>query len=276
MQIWQIDISKRPYKDQTGQILWELCVCDSSDTGFRYSSLCPQSEVNAEWLTKTLKNAQQGTLPDRFDVFRPQCLGLIETAGKLLGVAVQPNPHCVHLKTWLSQQNYQNSKYYTDEIFNPLAIERTPPTPAPIQGQQWRFAALNAADLIDAFTDLPIPILNMPKSLYPVNLGIASTTPVPGIIIDAGRQSMRLAQWLQETQPVALNYIAGSPDGLILEAGLAERWVLATFEDPEVTKAGQIYQQRKQKSHQLHFILIRPDDSGITYTGFWLLQNPTL
>ncbi len=131
-------------------------------------------------------------------------------------------------------------------------------------------------NLINAFTDLPIPILNMPKSLYPVNLGIASTTLVPGIIIDAGRQSMRLAQWLQETQPVALNYIAGSPDGLILEAGLAERWVLATFEDPEVTKASQIYQQRKQKSHQLHFILIRPDDSGITYTGFWLLQNPTL
>ncbi|NEQ67039.1 MAG: DUF1092 family protein, partial [Symploca sp. SIO2D2] len=23
----------------------------------------------------------------------------------------------------------------------------------------------------------------------------------------------------------------------------------------------------------LHFLLVQPDDSGMTYTGFWLLQN---
>jgi len=273
MKIWQIDFSKRPYKNQRGQTLWELCVCDSSDAGFRYSSICPQSEVNAHWLTESLKKIQNGTLPDRFDVFRPQCLGLIETSGKILGVPVQPNRHCLHLKTWLSEQEYKNNEYYTGESFEPLAFEKLPPIPAPIQGKEWRFGTLNAGDLIEVFADLPIPILSMPKSLYPVNLGLASTVPIPGIIIDGGRQSIRLAKWLHETQPAALNYIAGAPDGLILDAGLADRWVLATFEDVDVAKAGLMYQQRKQQSHQLHFILIRPDDSGMTYSGFWLLQD---
>jgi hypothetical protein len=101
---------------------------------------------------------------------------------------------------------------------------------------------------------------------------LASTVPVPGVVIDGGRQSMQLAKWLQDAKPWALNYIAGEPDGLILEAGLVDRWVVATFEDSEVKAAAQIYQQRKQLSKGLHFLLVQPDDSGMTYTGFWLLN----
>jgi hypothetical protein len=84
---------------------------------------------------------------------------------------------------------------------------------------------------------------------------------------------MQLARWLQDVQPVALNYIAGAPDGLILEAGLVERWVVATFEDKEVATAAQMYEQRKQLSRGLHFLLVQPDDSGMTYSGFWLLRE---
>ncbi|HEY9862295.1 MAG TPA: Tab2 family RNA-binding protein, partial [Candidatus Obscuribacterales bacterium] len=141
-----------------------------------------------------------------------------------------------------------------------------------IQGEQWRFAAIAAGQLVAAFQDRPIPILEMPEILLPLSLGLASDLPVPGVIIDAGRRSMKLAQWLQQVRPVALNYMAGSPDGLILEAGLADRWVLATFEDPEVKTAAQAYEQRKQASQGLHFLLVQPDDSGMTYSGFWLLQ----
>jgi hypothetical protein len=57
-----------------------------------------------------------------------------------------------------------------------------------------------------------------------------------------------------------------------LEAGLVDRWVVVTFEDSEVKAAGKIYQERKQLSQGLHFLLVQPDDSGMTYTGFWLLQ----
>jgi hypothetical protein len=84
---------------------------------------------------------------------------------------------------------------------------------------------------------------------------------------------MQLARWLQDAQPVALNYIAGAPDGLILEAGLVDRWVVATFGDKEVATAAQMYEQRKQLSRGLHFLLVQPDDSGMTYSGFWLLRD---
>ncbi len=108
--------------------------------------------------------------------------------------------------------------------------------------------------------------------MKPLNLGLASTLAVPGVVIYGGRRSLPLARWLKEARPVALSYIAGAPDGLVLEASLVDRWIVATFEDSEVTAAAKIYEQRKQQSNGLHFLLVQPDDSGMTYTGFWLLK----
>ncbi|TVQ65436.1 MAG: DUF1092 family protein, partial [Spirulina sp. DLM2.Bin59] len=31
--------------------------------------------------------------------------------------------------------------------------------------------------------------------------------------------------------------------------------------------------QQRQASRGLHFLLIQPDDSAITFTGFWLLAD---
>jgi len=59
----------------------------------------------------------------------------------------------------------------------------------------------------------------------------------------------------------------------VLESGLVDRWILATFTDAEVTTAGKLYQQRKRLSHGLHFLVVQPDKSGMTYSGFWLLQD---
>lgn len=276
MRIWQADFYKRPLKNEAGQKLWELLVCEATGS-FMYSALCPQSEANASWLVEHLKRAYGGHLPDLIQVFRPQSLSLLETAGKLLGVPVEPYRQCNLLKDWLllKAKHYPEEPNYTGESLDLLAVDRPPPVPLPenLLGEQWRFAALNAGDLIDAFAGRAIPVLELPESLLPINLGLASTVPVPGVIIDGGRQSMKLARWLQDARPVALNYIAGDPDGLILEAGLADRWVLATFEDEEVAAAAKAYQQRQQLTQGLHFLLVQPDDSGMTYSGFWLLRN---
>ena len=116
----------------------------------------------------------------------------------------------------------------------------------------------------------------MPKFLFPINLGIASTVPVPGVAIYGGRKSMQLARWLQAAKPVSLNYIpteVGESGGLVLESGLVDRWIVATFEAREIAKAAQVYEQRKQESQGLHFLLVQPDDSGMTYSGFWLLRE---
>lgn len=278
MVIWQVDFYRRPLQDDSGEKLWELSICDL-DRNFTFSTFCPQSQANSGWLVEQLQQVSQENLPDLIQVFRPQSLGLIEAAAQVLDIEVEATRRTFALKQLLEERakQYQKMSNYTGEAYNSVMLESPPPVPLPenLWGDRWRFAALPAGDIEDAFKNRPIPILEMPELLLPLNLALASTVSVPGVIIDGGRQSMRLARWIQAAKPVALNYIPGSPDGLILEAGLVDRWIVATFEDPDVKAAGKIYQQRQQLSHGLHFLLVQPDDSGMTYTGFWLLNfNP--
>jgi len=276
MRIWQADFYRRPLQDETGKPLWELLICDGAQT-FQFSAFCSQSEANSNWLAAQLhQQAQTQNLPDLIQVFRPQSLSLIEAAAKVLGIKVEATRRTAALKLLLQKraEEYSSMPNYTGEAYRASSLEMAPPVPLPenLWGDGWRFASLPAGDIVEAFQERPIPILEMPELLLPLTLGLASTVPVPGVVIDGGRQSMRLAKWLQDAKPFALNYIAGAPDGLILEAGLADRWVVATFEDSEVKTAAEIYQQRQQLSKGLHFLLVQPDDSGMTYTGFWLLK----
>lgn len=272
--IWQVDFYRRPIKDEAGQSLWELLICDSA-SDFTYEAFCPQSQVNVNWLVEQFEQAlakfSHKNRPEKIQVFRPQSLSLIETAAEKLGIPVEATRRTESLKAILKVRQYSQN----GEPFDPIDLEKPPPIPLPekLWGEKWRFATLMASEIEDSFAGQPIPILEMPEFLLPINLGIASSLPVPGVVIDGGRQSLRLARWIQESRPVALNYITGEPDGLILEAGLVDRWVVATFSDREVTAAAQIFSQRKQESKGLHFLLVQPDDSGMTYSGFWLLQN---
>ncbi|MEN8447216.1 MAG: Tab2 family RNA-binding protein, partial [Cyanobacteria bacterium J06555_13] len=52
-----------------------------------------------------------------------------------------------------------------------------------------------------------------------------------------------------------------------------DRWILTTFEDDDVAAAARTFTERKIAAKGLHFLLVRPDDSGMTYTGLWLLQQ---
>lgn len=272
MIIWQIDFYRRPGKDEAGNVLWDILICNSTRT-FTYEALCLQSEANSRWVVEQLEVAidRQKSKPDKIQVFRPQSFSIIETAAQKLGIIVEATRRTTALKEWLQARKYSE----TGENYHPLALDKPPPVPLPEQllGERWRFATLLASDIEEGLAELPIPILEMPEFLLPLNLGIASTAAIPGVIIYGGRQSMRLARWLEESQPFALNYIAGTPDGLILEAGLIDRWVVATFEDKEVAAAGKMYEQRKQQTKGLHFLLVQPDDTGMTYSGFWLLRG---
>lgn len=275
MQIWQADFYRRPLKHPTGEALWEFLICDQTRT-LEYRAVCPQSQANSTWLIQQLQQATQTHKPDVIFVFRPQSVSLISTAAQALGIAVQPNRRTPTLKSWLQEraQDYPNLPEYTAEAYEPVKLDKPAPVPLPenLWGENWRFATLSAAEMVSAFSERPIPILEMPDILHPIHLGLSSGVPVPGIVIDGGRQSMQLARWLQQAQPISLHYIPGAPDGLILEAGLVDRWVLATFEDAEVSEAAKMFTERKQLSKGLHFLLVQPDDSGMTYTGFWLLK----
>ena len=278
MTVWELDFYHRPLQDEAGKPLWELLVCDAVGT-FQFIAFCPQVEASGDWLLAQLQQSIDAgqPQPDRIRVFRPQTLNLLETAGKHLGIRIEATRRTPSLKRWLQEraQHYPTLAGYTGQPYQPLALDKLPPVPLSetLWGDRWRFATLPAADLVDAFRDRMIPILDMPDALLPLNLGLASTTPIPGVVIDGGRQAMRLALWLQQTQPISLSYLPGAPDGLILEAGLVDRWILTTFEDTEVATAGQEFERRKALSQGLHFLLVQPDDSGMTFSGFWLLKT---
>lgn len=278
MTIWQADFYRRPLQDQLGNSLWELVVCNTDRT-VTLSVFCSQPEANSAWITQQLQQLieKAGRSPTQIQVFRPQSVSLLQAACQPLGITVVPTRETAALKAFLQERAavYRTLPHYTNQPYNPVELEKPPPLPLPenLWGEHWRFATIAAQDLVPAFQNRPIPILEMPAYRLPVQLQLASTLPIPGVIIDGGRRSMQLARWLQRAKPFALHYIPGQPDGLILEAGLVERWVLTTFEDQEVIAAAKAFQERQQQAKGLHFLLVQPDDSGMTYSGFWLLQQ---
>lgn len=277
---WQLDFYRRPLQTEDGKPLWELLICDEN-MEFTYGEFCPQSEASAVWLRSQLQIAKTkaGGWPPYISIFRPQSVSLTEVACRELPPEVRPEVRPQRdtetLKQWLRSRTlwYANLPNYTREPYDAIAIDRPAPTPMPdyLMGDGWQFAAINP-DQLSRLEHEPIPVSHIPQNLSPVTLGLPSTTLIPGVIIDGGRQSLRLAQWLQSENPVMLQYIAGKPDGLLLEAGLSDRWIMATFEDEDVAGAARTFTERKLAAKGLHFLLVRPDDSGMTYTGFWLLQ----
>ncbi|MEM1239148.1 MAG: Tab2/Atab2 family RNA-binding protein [Cyanobacteria bacterium P01_H01_bin.26] len=274
---WQLDFYRRPLKNAEGHSLWELLLCTPT-MDFSYGKTCPQPEADAMWLRHQLKLAihRAGYRPKALHVFRPQTRTLAEVACRELDIPVVPKRSLPTLKQWLRQRTawYPNLKTYTGETYSPLSIDRSPPVPLPdnLWGETWRFAGLSNADLL-RFQYEAIPIRSVPQELLPLEIGLSSTVLIPGVVIDGGQRSMALAQWLESVRPTFLKYIAGQPDGLILEAGLCDRWVLTTFDDSDVSGAAKAFEQRKVTAKGLHFLLIRPDDSGMTYSGLWLLQE---
>lgn len=271
--IWQADFYKSNRSFTSPESQWQLLICDR-DGNIVIETHCPQKEATVAWLIAQLTPLIAETKPDLIQCFRPQSLGLIQAAVQPWGIPVEATRRTPTLKRLLSQ----NTPPSPLNGNGALALEQAPPQALPeaIWGERWRFGSISAGDLTDFWSDRPIPYRDLPDFLLPINLGLASTVVIPGMVIYGGRQSMRLASWLADSKPFSLNFIANEPGlsgGIILEAGLSDRWILATFQDPEVAQAAQTFQERKKGCKDLHFLLVQPDDSGVTESGFWLLQD---
>lgn len=291
---WEVDFYRRPLQDGDGNALWELLICagvtdgsgNSSMVGnrLRFSAWCPQRAIAPSWLIAQLQTAAQQThpshLPQVLQVFRPQTLQLLQPVAENLGLTLQPTRHTPHLKAWLRERatQYPHMTGYTAQPYDPLALQSPPPNPLPdtLWGEHWQFAAIPAEDIHRFITERPIRFCSAPEARLPLHLGLPSPMLIPGVVIEGGRRSRPLAQWLQDAQPWALNYVPGSPHGLILEGGLCDRWILATFDDAEGAIAAQTFSERQRQTQGLHFLLVQPDSTGLTYTGFWLLQSEAI
>lgn len=274
MTIWQADFYYFATANASQSKQWELniCILDSEENQPEYQtySLPASSEqANAQWLTEQLKQLSPSKLPDRIQVFRPQALGLITTAAETLGIKVEATRNTPILKQVLTAK-------YPDR--NPLKLDKPVPQPLPenLWGEEWQIANIQAGQLFELFSDRPIPICQLPKELDPLNLGLASSIPIPGIVVYGGRKSMQLARWIEAQNPAFITYIPteiGKSGGFVLETGLVDRWVFNTFESESAAAIAFDYEQKKQTAQGLHFISIQPDNSGMTHTAFWLLQD---
>ena len=273
MKTWQVDF----YYFPTVPKQWELVICDL-DTKVIYIANCGSSQANSQWLEQQIIAAAKGKLPSLVQVFRPQTLGLISTTAEKLGISVEATRHTPELKNIVEQRALENAAKNKIPNYNPLAIDRPPPQPLPenLWGERWQIANIAAGEIVNLFRDRPIPIKSIPEAFEPLSLGLASNIAIPGIVVYGGKKSLILARWIEQQTPVFLKYIpteVGYSGGFVLETGLIDRWILNTFEGEQAAKIAQDYERKKQQSQNLHFLLIQPDDSGMTHTGFWLLKE---
>lgn len=271
MNIWQADFYHHPTATDRQ---WELIICSAANKQAQpiYTAQCSSANANAAWLESHITLAAKGKLPNKIQVFRPQSIGLISVAADKLGIEVEPTRNTEVLKQVLRDRHSDKPHY------NPIALEKSPPQPLPenLWGDKWQIANIAAGQIVDLFRDRPIPVNRIPEEFYPINLNLTSDLFIPGIVVYGGRKSMQLARWIEAQNPAFINYIPteiGKSGGFILETGLVDRWVFNTFESAQAAEIARSYEQKKRASQGLHFLLIQPDDSGMTTTAFWLLKD---
>ena len=249
MNIWQADfyyLPSLPKQDRQ----WELTICtdsiiDPRQSGLIHTARCSSKDANASWLEQQILEAASGNLPDRLKVFRPQALGLLTAAATNLGIKVEATRNTYVLKQLLVQ------KYQNDLNYNPLALDKPPPQPLPetLWGDRWQIANIAAGQIIDLFSDRPIPICRIPTEFHPINIGIPSSVFIPGVVVYGGRTSMQLARWIEKQVPAFINYIpteVGKSGGFILETGLVDRWIFNTFESEQAAEIAKNYEQKNK------------------------------
>jgi hypothetical protein len=151
----------------------------------------------------------------------------------------------------------------------------TPPQPLPenLWGDRWQFVGLPAQDLELYLLERPIPIRKVSELALPSQQQLAKTLLIPGIAIEAGRQSMQLARWVDAQHPQAIEAVNRELGALMLTSEQnAAQWILATYQDQEVRLAAQTFEERKIQSCGIHFLLIQPDSTEVTYSGLWILR----
>ena len=145
------------------------------------------------------------------------------------------------------------------------------PLPEALWGERWQFVRLRAADLESRLLASPIPIREVSPLALPSQQLLPPETLIPGVAVEAGRQSRPLARWAAAQQPMKLEAVNRELGALMLDTS-TQRWIIATYQDETVTEAAQSFEALKRDTKGIHFLLIQPDDTGITYAGLWILR----
>ncbi|MDZ8070806.1 MAG: Tab2/Atab2 family RNA-binding protein [Nostoc sp. DedQUE08] len=283
--IWEIDFYSRPILDANQKKVWEVLVCESPldigakvDSLFRYAQYCPSTQVNSVWLRTALQEAinQAGKAPIKIRFFRRQMNNMITKACQDLGIPAQPSRRTLVLNQWLEQRMeevYPQETGYQGGTNPSVRLEKPLPQRLPdaLEGQQWVFVTLDAAD----FADMPEWEIGFGEA-FPLELAkVSPEARIPGILIFSSR-ALPLAGWMSGLELAFLKFDASQEARLLLETGVTESWIVANIKKPQILAEAKAFEAAKQKANGVHFIGVQSDPKAESFAGFWLLQEVNL
>ncbi len=283
--IWEIDFYSRPILDDNQKKIWEVLVCESPldistkvDSLFRYAQYCPSTQVNSGWLRTALQEAinQAGKAPIKIRFFRRQMNNMITKACQDLGIPAQPSRRTLVLNQWLEQRMeevYPQEAGYQGGTNPSVRLEKPLPQRLPdaLEGQQWTFVTLDAAD----FAEMPEWEIGFGEA-FPIELAkVSPEARIPGILIFSPR-ALPLAGWMSGLELAFLRFDTSEEARLLLETGVTESWIVANIKNPQVLAEAKGFEEAKQKANGVHFIGVQSDPNAQSFAGFWLLQEVNL
>ncbi|MBD2337597.1 Tab2/Atab2 family RNA-binding protein [Calothrix sp. FACHB-156] len=283
--IWEIDFYSRPILDDNQKKVWEVLVCESpldvrakTDSLFRYAKYCPSTQVNSGWLRTALQEAiaEAGEAPIKIRFFRRQMNNMITKACEDVSIPAQASRRTLMLNQWLKQRieevypkepGYQGGTNPSVRLESPLP-QRLPDA---LEGKQWVFVSLEAADLME-MPDWDIGF----GEAFPLELAqVSPQTRIPGILIFSPR-ALPIAGWMSGLDLAYLRFDTSVGTRLLLETGVTESWILANIKNPQTLAEAKGFEEAKQKANGVHFIGVQSDPQAQSFAGFWLLQEVNL
>jgi hypothetical protein len=280
--IWELDFYSRPLVDENQKKVWEVLVCESPidthtsiDSLFRYAQYCPSTQVNSVWLRTAIEEAisKAGETPKRIRFFRRQMNNMITKACKDLGIPAQPSRRTLLLNQWLQQRMeevYPNEPGYQAGTNPSVRLENPLPQrlPEALEGQQWAFVSLQAAD----FDQMPEWEIGFGEAFPLEMVQVSPETRIPGVVIFSPR-ALALAAWMSGIELAWLRFDNSQGERLLLETGASESWIMANIRNPQILAEAKGFEQAKQKANGVHFLSVQSDPQAESFAGFWLLQE---
>ncbi|MEH1837147.1 MAG: Tab2/Atab2 family RNA-binding protein [Nostoc sp.] len=283
--IWEIDFYSRPILDANQKKIWEVLVCESpldistkADSLFRYAQYCPSTQVNSGWLRTALQEAinQAGKAPIKIRFFRRQMNNMITKACQDIGIPAQPSRRTLVLNQWLEQRMeevYPQEPGYQGGTNPSVRLEKPLPQRLPdaLEGQQWVFVTLDAADL----AEMPEWEIGFGEA-FPLELAqVSPEARIPGILIFSPR-ALPLAGWMSGLELAFLRFDTREEARLLLETGVTESWIVANIKKSQILAEAKGFEEAKQKANGVHFIGVQSNPKAESFAGFWLLQEVNL
>ncbi len=285
--VWELDFYSRPILDEQGKKLWEVLICESSNsierspaTLFKYAEYCPSTSVNSLWLREAIEKAiaESGTTPKKIRFFRRQMNNMIVKACDDAGVNPVPSRRTYALNQWLAQRMidvYPQAEGFDLKTANAASVQYPPLNAIPLpdavkgdRGDKWTFVSLSAAD----FDDMQDWEIAFQESFALSLLDIQAETAIPGLIIYSPRATP-LAAWMSGLEMGYLQLEKSVRPQLRLETGLSDSWTLINLTNQEIVKQAENFENAKQKANGVHFLAVQSSPNVESFAGFWLLKE---